>query len=96
MQEVPKPGNRIASGWVVVVRPEERVELRIGVERGLNPLEGIGMNADISVDEHEHLGGRPGSAAVPRCRRVNCSGRSTTISAIRTVAGRLDGSEAAI
>jgi len=64
VQEIPKRRHHSRVLGVVVVGAEERGELGLGVEGSADALEGIRMDDDIGVDEHEDLAGRPRSALV--------------------------------
>src|SRR5439155_1561585 len=73
VQEIPKRRHHSRVLGVVVVGAEERGELGLGVEGSADALEGIRMDDDIGVDEHEDLAGRPRSALVASRGRIAAS-----------------------
>ncbi|OLT14681.1 hypothetical protein BJF78_17800 [Pseudonocardia sp. CNS-139] len=57
-------GRDGAAGLDVVVGAEERGQVRLGLERGLDPGERVGVHLDVGVDEDEHVTGGAAGAGV--------------------------------
>jgi len=67
VKEIAEDGHEARGGRRVIVRAKERDKFQIGGKRITDPLEGVGVNLDIGVNEYEDVSGRPSCTGVPRC-----------------------------
>lgn len=57
VEQVPELRYEPVGIGVVVIRTENRCECRILVERSPDPLERVGVDLDVGIDEHENVSG---------------------------------------
>lgn len=55
VQEVAEATHHPRGGWTVVVTAEHRIKVRIGPEVGSKPIQGVGVQFHIGVNEHQQL-----------------------------------------
>ena len=66
VKEVAKARDGAWGLRAIVVGAEDRVEAGIGLERRLDPPEGVGMDDDVGVDEGDQLALAPSGARITR------------------------------
>jgi predicted glycosyltransferase len=69
VEEISEVGDRAAALGCVVVRPEDRCQLRIRLERVPDALERVRVHFNVRIDEHEYVRRCASRSLVPRCCR---------------------------
>jgi hypothetical protein len=68
MQQIAEGGHDAGRWWTVVVRPEDRRQLRVRFEALANTAHGICMQRHVCIDEDENVAGRDASSGISCCR----------------------------